>query len=153
MGTEALHTETIEPQGVLSSYTVIWLPASKLSEDAKAFVFSAWLKSLRKGNDFFKLIAARSYWRSIHRLIENVLASPITQVRFAVLSDDHDVILGFSVSRGTVLDFIYVKKDQRRCGIGTSLIPPGVETVTHLTKTALTIWANKYSHWEFDPFA
>jgi hypothetical protein len=71
-----------------------------------------------------------------------------------VLTDDPDVILGFSVYRRNVLDYVYVHKHHRRIGIATTLVPAGVDTITHVTKNALTIWGSheRARSWKFDPF-
>lgn len=109
--------------------------------------------SLRFGNDMFRLIDHVEYYKTYHQFVERILDHPTTVVRIAVLSDDHDVALGFSVSRGNVLDYVHVHKDYRRIGIGRSLVPAGIEWITHVTKTGLTIWGSKAGHWKFNPFA
>lgn len=135
------------------TYSVITRRGPELPTEYRGLVYSKWLRSLRYGNDFFKLIDAKCYYTAYHRRITIVLDSHDCVIRLAVLSDDRDVVLGFSVSRDHVLDYVHVHRDQRRQGIGTSLIPPGVEYISHLTKTGLTIWGSKYGHWRFDPFA
>jgi GNAT superfamily N-acetyltransferase len=72
-------------------------------------------------------------------------------VRLAVLSDDRDVVLGFSVSREDILDYVHVHKDMRKQGVATSLIPKDIKIITHLTKTALLVWP-KYENITFNPF-
>jgi GNAT superfamily N-acetyltransferase len=116
-------------------------------------IYAKWLRSLRFGNDYFKLIDSDDYYLTYHRYITNLLAQPAATVRLAVLSDDRDVVLGFSVTRGNILDYVHVHKDHRRCKIGTHLIPCGIDTITHVTKSALPIWNNKYSNWKFNPFS
>ncbi len=76
-------------------------------------------------------------------------------MRLAVLSDDPDVVLGFSVSREDVLDYVYVHKDQRRLGIARKLLPPHFTTFSHITLTAMEIWHKnpKYKQLKFNPFA
>ena len=143
-----------QPQGQLAAYVVRTFLGSHVPEGYIANVYSKWLRSLRHGNDYFRLIQpAGSYYTQYRRYIASVLARADCVVHIAVLADDHDVILGFSVSHGNVLDYVHVHKDNRRLGIGTKLIPAGVDTITHLTKTGLTIWANKHSHLRFNPFA
>lgn len=136
----------------MSSYTVKLLPGPDLGAYAPV-VFSGWLKSLRFGNDFYRLVEQGSYFKTYHRYIQSLLERPETEVRLAVLTDDDDVVLGFSVSRGTVLDYVYVNKDYRRLGIGRNLVPAGIETITHLTRIGLTLWNNKLTGVKFDPFA
>lgn len=152
MGTEAIHSEAAESHGV-STYTVIVYPARALPEQYRAMIFAKWLRSLRHGNDYFKLVDAKSYYTNYNRFLGNVLSRETAAVRLAVLSDDRDVVLGFSVSHDNVLDYVHVHKDQRRMGIGKHLVPPGIDTISHLTRTAMGIWGNKYGHWKFDPFA
>lgn len=99
-----------------------------------------------------KLIDSDAYYKNFHKYIERVLSVPEAVVRLAVLTDDQDIVLGFSVSREAVLDYVYVHKDNRRLGIGKSLVPEGITTITYLTFTGITIWANKYSKWKCNPF-
>lgn len=121
--------------------------------DVLSYIYSKWLRSLRYDNDFFRLIDHRAYWPAYQHYIFRLLSRRETMLRLAVLTEDPDVILGFSVFRGNVLDYVYVHKHQRRLGIGTRLLPPGVETITHLTKTGMSIWGSKYGSWKFNPFA
>lgn len=136
----------------MSGYKVVSLSAHEVVGDARHFVYASWLKSLRYGNDYFKIIDQAAYFGAYERYISHLLAQVNAVVRLAVLTDDPDVILGFSVSRGNVLDYVYVLKDQRRQGVGERLVPPGIDTLSHLTRTGITIWQSKYKHWKFDPF-
>jgi hypothetical protein len=74
------------------------------------------------------------------------------QVRLAVLGDDSDVVLGFSCSRGDVLDYVHVHKDYRRNGIGCSLISEGIQTITHLTHNGMSFWTAVLPNTKFNPF-
>lgn len=137
----------------MSSYKVLAYRGADLPDEYRGILFAGWLRSFRHGNDYFRLVVPDKYYKTYHRYISTILENPETTVRLAVLSDDKDVVLGFSVSRGGILDYVYVNKDQRRQGIAKSLLPPEVDTITHLTKTALTIWGSKYGDWKFNPFA
>lgn len=154
MGHQEIHGKAAKPQSLVSaSYTVLAYPADTLPEAYYGLIFSKWLRSLRFGNDFFKLIDAESYYRAYHPLINRIIHRGDTIVYLAVLTDDHDVVLGFSVSRGKVLDYVYVDRFYRQLGIGRDLVPDGIEMISHVTKTGLIIWANKAGHWKFNPFA
>lgn len=143
-----------EDQAVsVDSYDVIVRQGSKVSGDKLNLILSRWKRSLRYGNDYFKLINQDAYYRSYDTYLQGVLRHPATAVRFAVLTSDPDIILGFSVCRGNILDYVHVQQAQRRQGIARSLVPSGIDTITHLTKTGLTIWGGKYSKWAFNPFA
>lgn len=137
----------------MSSYSVLAFSARDLPKDYVPMIYSRWLRSFRAGNDYFKLInPSKNYYDRYHAYVTNILARPEAVVRLAVLSDDKDVALGFAVSRGTVLDYIFVDKDQRRQGIATALLPKHIDTITCLTRTAMSIWGTKYRNWAFDPF-
>lgn len=153
MGFETLYPEAARQEGVVT-YKITQRPTCDLpSGDVRSYVYSKWLRSLKYQNDFFKLIAPEAYWEAYGHYITTLLAKPESMLRLAVLTEDPDVILGFAVFRGSVLDYLYVHRHQRRLGVGAALMPHGIETITHLTKTGLVIWGNKYGHLKFNPFA
>lgn len=127
--------------------------SSTLPKTYLPLIHSHWKRSLRKGNDYFNLVKPDAYYSAYTAYIDRILDEPGTAVRMAVLAEDYDVVLGFAVTRGRILDYVYVQKDFRRVGIGSSLVPADIDTITHLTKTALTIWGSKYPGWTFNPFA
>ncbi len=127
--------------------------AKNVLGEQRNYVFSKWLRSLRYENDYYKLIDAERYWPTYQRFVASLLDKPETTLSMAVLADDPDVILGFAVYRGTVLDYVYVHKHQRRHGIGRALVPKDIDTITHLTRTGLSIWGSKGGAIKFNPFA
>jgi GNAT superfamily N-acetyltransferase len=137
------------------TYSIIVFKASDLPKSYEPMLYSRWLRSLRTGNQTFKKISSNAYFENYHKFISNLLNKPDSLVRLAVLSDDHDVVLGFAVSREDVLDYIHVHTDYRRIGIGTALVPEGITTFSHITVTAIIIWQKnqKYKHLQFNPFA
>ena len=147
-----MESDTAREEGQLASYKVLVLPGEDVIGDARHFILSKWLRSLRYENDFFRLIAAPAYWTAYQVHIKRILSQATVAV--AVLTDDPDVILGFSVYRGSALDYVYVHKHHRRLGIARTLVPAGIDTITHLTKNALTIWGSheRARSWKFDPF-
>lgn len=154
-------TEEVTPLELVTTiekptYSVIVFPAAKIPKNYVSLVFSRWLRSLRFGNKTFRKISSKDYHFQYHKYIENLMAKPDSLIRFAVLSDDHDVVLGFAVSREDVLDYMHVHTDYRKIGVGRSLLPPGITTFTHLTVGALCIWQRddgKYKHLKFNPWA
>lgn len=136
----------------MSSYTVLLCPHEKL-DPYRAFIYAKWLRSLRYGNEYFRLVEPQAFWRSYSAYITAILCQENAAVRLAVLTDEPDVALGFCVSRGTILDYIYVQKDFRRLGIGGNLMPKNIETITHLTRTGVTVWGSKMKSVKFNPFA
>lgn len=135
------------------SYSILVYPASELPEQYQSMIFSQWLRSLRFGNPFFKNIIALDFFRNYHAFLDNLMKKPSSQIRLAVLTDDHDICLGFCVSREDVLDYIHVQRDNRRIGIGTKLLPEGITAFTHITVVGKDIWQKKYKRWKFNPFA
>jgi hypothetical protein len=152
-----MENKALEEKELLTSptYSVISFRASQLPESFKPLIFSRWLRSLRFGNSLFRKIDSKNYHENYHKFIENLLNKPDCLIKFAVLSDDHDVVLGFSVSREDVLDYVHVHTDYRKHKIGTALIPDGITTFTHITLIAIDIWQTnpKYRHLKFNPFA
>lgn len=145
----------VAPAPDAPSYDVIVMPAKQLDHRYRSLVFSRWLRSLRYGNHVFKKASSKEYYRDYQKFIENLMAKPDAKFRFAVLSDDHDIVLGFSMSREDVLDYVHVHSDYRRVGIGAKLLAPDTTTFSHLTATGLIIWQNnaKYKHLKFNPCA
>jgi GNAT superfamily N-acetyltransferase len=134
-----------------ASYQIISYKAGALPKQYQAMVYSKWLRSLRYGNDYFRLIDGDAYFNAYHLYLENILAK--ASIRLSVLSDDRDVVLGFSVHRGSILDYIHVQKDYRKQGIGLALLPPDITIITHLTRKGMTFWSSKLPKAKFNPFA
>lgn len=135
-----------------STYSVISFPASQLPDGYQAFVRSKWKRTLRHGNDYFKLTDSDAFFTNYERFLNYLFGKPGSIIRLAVLSDDPDVVLGFSLIEGHTLHYVYVQHEQRNRGIGRSLVPVRIDKITHLTKAGLNIWHNKLSHALFDPF-
>ena len=142
----------------MSSYKVLSFKGAELPAQYVAMVFSKWLRSQRYGNDLLKLVDSDSYYATYKILIGNILMQPSCVVRIAVLSDDHDVALGFSVCRDKIIDYVHVHKDYRRQGIATSLlshVPQDGEgwTTSAITKTFNIFWPHKvFQKMIFNPF-
>ena len=137
------------------TYSILAFFSIKIPEAYRPFVMSKWLRSLRHGNPMIKKIPSVDFHVNYKPYLEKLLGAPDSVTRFAVLSDDSDVILGFSTSRGATLDYIYVHVDARKTGIARSLMPKGIENFTHITQTSWSIWRGneKYRHLTFNPFA
>ena len=121
------------------------------AEQDRAFIFATWLRGLRFGNDWFRLIPSAIYFLVYHNVIETLLSRPGCAVQVACLKEDPSVILGYSVCYGDRLDFVFVKKAWRGIGIAKALVPPGIKTVSHLTDTGKAILAH-HKGVEFNPF-
>lgn len=136
-----------------STYTIYAYRGEVFPDQYKNFVRSKWMRSYRYGNDFMKLANADGYFTAYTYYITALMGRADTVIRLALLTEDTDVALGFSVSRGNILDYIHVHKDYRRSGIGEKLLPKNIDTFTHLTKTGMKLWPTKLAHAIFNPFA
>lgn len=118
-------------------------------EDAdKSFIYSTWLKGTYYGNDFMNSVVKEVFFREYSKYIDNLLQKSLVIV--ACLVDDQSVILGYSVSRQNVLDFVFVKAAWRRKGIANSVVPKEINTVTTITKSGNSIRLKK--GWSFNPW-
>lgn len=116
----------------------------------RAFILATWLKGLRFGNLWYRLIEDKIYFRMYHRVIESILAKPGVSITVACLKEDPMVIVGYSISEGDKLHWVHVKKAWRKIKTATALVSPNTQTVTHLTDTGKTIFLRK--NWTFNPF-
>ena len=115
-------------------------------------VRSRWMRSYKTCNDYMKLVHSPGYYFAYSNYVSQVLNRDNTLVRLAVLDEDEDIVLGFSVCSGHILHYVHVPKLYRKQGIGTMLMPDEVEWTTHLTKIGMRIWASKYPNIRFNPF-
>lgn len=136
------------------SYQIISFKGKELPQAYTGLVYARWLRSFRRGNDFLLKSDPAQYFKHYHAYIERLLNHEDSEVRLAVLSDDHDVVLGFAVTRWPILDYVHVQINHRRHGVAKKLVPPGIITITHLTKLATGIWDKKYKdQMRFNPYA
>jgi hypothetical protein len=78
------------------------------------------------------------FFSRVTRTIRDILEH--AEVRIACIMDSPDTIIGYSISTGDHLNWIYVKEGYRRKGIGTLLFPKGIHTVTcYMTKDGAKI--------------
>ncbi len=124
-----------------------------LPEQYANFVRDRWLKTYKKCNKFMSLVDPASYYQAYPKYIKSILDRPTTAVRLAMLQEDNDVLLGFSVSDGPMLHYVNVPLDYRGQGIGGRLVPYVVESFSHITETGMKLWQKKYPKAIFNPFA
>ena len=125
----------------------------------KSFILASWLRGLYHGDSWFSLIQPRdAFFRNYHPVLENILANCNTTVKVACLKSDQDIIVGYAVfgfypPNYRCLHWVYVKKAFRAIGVAKTLVPvPEVNTVTHLTRTGVSILYN-HPEIQFNPFA
>lgn len=113
------------------------------------FIYSTWLRGLYHGNEYFNAMPAQIFYSHYKSVIKPFIETKVSNKLIACLKEDHDVILGYSVTRSNILDWIFVKPPWRNMGLAKELIPAGITKCTHLTKTGLNI---KPKSWVFNPF-
>lgn len=162
-GHDSLHPEAVRDEvgnspvdaganDIQASYQILLIPGNQLPKTYESFLYSNWLKSLKYGNEYFKLCEPSSYFGSYKRFIASLLGRPGSVLRFATLSDDRDVLLGFSLWEPATLHYVFVKYDYRNQGVGRSLTPKGITRITHLTKSGIGYWKGQLPDAVFNPF-
>jgi hypothetical protein len=103
-------------------------------QHAEAFVLNSWLRSyerrgrVRNGIDprfAFKshtgpLIASADYYRTHHPELQRLVRR--SRIALAVLTEDHDVYLGWACGTAGVLHYVYTKYVYRTAGIARALV-------------------------------
>lgn len=128
-------------------YTLMTIRAPK--EEDRSFIMATWLRGLYYGNPWFKEIEKDNFMAKYHDIISRMLTKPTAQVYVAVLKDDLDVILGYSVTEPKIIHWVFVKEAWRKMGIATALVPKDADTATHLTMLGKKL---KPQSMEFNPF-
>lgn len=117
------------------------------------FILATWLRGLRFGNDWFQEIEKTVYFTVYQQVVDTIISDSSNTIKVACLKEDPEVILGYSVYAGERLDWVFVKKAWRGIGIAKSLIPSGITTVSHLTKTGKSIMHKSMKGAHFNPFS
>lgn len=104
-------------------------------ESDRRFVVNSWFQSYRPhAGDVGFDVYSKGHRAHIEDLF---LACPPPAV--AVAAEDPDTILGWSLSRGDHLHYVYVKQAFRRLGIGSLLVPTGMKWYTFRTPAGLAL--------------
>ena len=93
------------------------------------------------------------YYENYRLYIDSLLRKPDASVRLAVLSDDHDIALGFCCHRGDILDYVHVHHTCRQIRIASHLVPDKIKCITHWTYMGERFVTHKYGRWTFNPYA
>jgi hypothetical protein len=139
---------------VADSYKIISFKGAQLPEQYHAMYFSKFLNTFKSGNSFFKRIEPKAYYTNYHPYIEGLLKRPDSIMNLAVLSDDEDVVLGWSLMGTECLHYIYLSPELRKknTGITKALITRPFKAFTHLTHTGMKLWDDLCPNAIFNPF-
>ena len=117
----------------------------------RPFIHSTWLKGQRFNNPFFAETEPTAYYAAYGAIVDRILDNPTTTVAVACLSDEPDVIVGYSVTTAPgILHWVYVKKQWRKNGVAKMLVADTIKTVTAITYAGLQI--AKKRKYTFNPF-
>ena len=72
-------------------------------------------------------------------IIEKVFLDPNVAVKIACLTEDPEVILGYSITEGDIIHWVYVKEMWRKQGIAKMLLPKNIKTATNLTNNIFNL--------------
>lgn len=125
-----------------------------------AFIMATFLRGLYYGDSWFSLIPKDRFMNAYKKFAEAIILSPKNTVRLAVLKEDEDVILGYSILSldNKTVHWVFVKagdkdesKSWRKKGLARVLVPSNPECVTHLTALGKSL-LYKLPGCVFDPF-
>jgi len=134
-----------EPQTEIQILAFPFIPKSY-----EGFIRGKWKTSLKRGNPYFRLQEPESYYKAYEAYINSIFERHGTLLRIAVLADNLDIALGWSVSTYDVLHYAYIGKDYRGNGIARKLVPFEPRKITHLTIVGRSIWRKKFPKAVFD---
>lgn len=103
---------------------------------ARNLIFATWLRSYQTSSLMSKAIPKDTFFAEHHKVIERVLSRNPT-VRLAVLPDDPEVVLGWSVTEPKTVHYVYVKPSFRRYGIARALLAHVERPFVHTHHTYL----------------
>ena len=110
------------------------------------------MKGLRHGNEAFKTMSVYEFQSTYQKVLERLMSLPETTTTIASLKEDEDVIVGYSITRPEIIDWVFVKRAWRRLGIAKSLLAHIIpKRVTHLT-TIPGEFLRKKHNLIYDPF-
>lgn len=95
-----------------------------VKETDREFIFASWLKNYKGTSEFAKRIKNDIYFNWHHKIIENIIRRPTTQIMVATLPEEEDVILGYIVYEPAipVIHYCLVKNEWQKLGIAKALL-------------------------------
>lgn len=121
-----------------------------------AFIYSTWLKSYRSDSAIAARCRTSVFYSAYNPILDRILAATDTLTVVACLPDNPNVILGYLVSQGDLIHYVFIKEDWRQQGIAKTLwehVGGHEQTVfTHRTKTAEPI-LDRFPMLIYNPFA
>lgn len=122
-------------------------------ESDKNFILATFLRGLYYGDSWFSTIPKDIFMDNYKLVAERIIGDPRINIRLAVLREDNDVILGYSILSADhkAVIWSYTKTAWRRQGIARSLLPSNPLYVMHLSELGKELLP-KLSGAVFNPF-
>lgn len=111
------------------------------SQDDEPFIYSSWRNSSYYSSNSKAPGSASKYFTEKSKQIKDILEK--AQVRIACLKDSPATMVGYCVYTGDHLNWLYVKTDYRKKGIGTLLMPKTIKSVDEKTTRVGEFLAHK----------
>lgn len=123
----------------------------KATEADHAFIYNSWTNAQFYGFKPNRNIPDKAaFMRGLSIYIKKLLESPEVLVTVACVTDDPEIILGYSVMERTCLYWVFVKEPFRLQGIAKRLVFPCSDG---MTVTSTTTTSQKIKHdFTFNPF-
>lgn len=122
------------------------------NEADHAFVYATWLRSYRQLSDFAKPIEKDVYFPHQHDRIQRLLERGRLDVAVLDEQDGWHTVIGYCVTDGLLLHWVYVKGTWRRMGIARALLASkSLQEFTHLTYDFDHL-AKKHPQWKYNPY-
>lgn len=147
MENSKVDTQTNAPE---ASYIISTHHPSTISTEVRNMIYAKFLRSLRYGNSYLKLVDKTAYFSNYHSYIELLLARQNMRLILATLSDDKDIHLGWALKEGSALHYVFVNPEQRMQGIAKTICGD-FNTITHLTHVGTSIFS-KLKNVTFNPW-
>jgi hypothetical protein len=125
------------------------------------FIYATMLRGLYYGCHFYGAIEKSAFFSAYQEVLVKILSKTHLTPCIAVLTEDPECILGYSLverrvaseaaDRSDILHFIYVKNAWRKQGIAKRLLQGSkITTTTHITDLGNSI--RNQRGWAFNPF-
>ena len=132
--------------------SIISFSGKDLPESYRNMILAKWLNNHWSDNDLYRLMERGPYFSYYQKFLEKLFLLDDFLFRLAVLTDDHDIVLGWSAMDNDTLHYVFVNTDYRNLGFMRLLVPIRPSRITHITKRMLKIWPAKFPDAVFNPF-
>jgi hypothetical protein len=118
-------------------------------EDDRNFILATWLRSMRSA-PCYKFVPNAVFYSRLEPIVWRLLGT--NNVAIACITGEPDHIVGWACGTSQYLNFVYVKRHSRGCGLMGMLLDDLELTTSPLRCTFWTQIAEKYHpRWQYKP--